>query len=102
MPAIRKYRERYEQYLPLHSISERTSSIRKRIGDRLSAFILPRFYIERRTSIDGADELFGDDEGDDLTGFEIREIARRRAELRRQVGNMEDARRSSESFGGVR
>lgn len=38
MPIWRRYRDRYAQYLPLDSISERTSSLRHRIMGRLIAF----------------------------------------------------------------
>jgi hypothetical protein len=41
IPAWRRYRNRYSQYLPLESISNHTSSIRHRITARLGRMLLP-------------------------------------------------------------
>lgn len=108
-PAVRRYRERYEQYLPLHSISgslvQHTKSLKDRIGDKIMAYILPRFHISRRGSIDNGEELyFGNEEGEDMVGFEadIADIERRREQLRREVGNMEGAREGPEDYGEPR
>lgn len=77
VPLIRKHRNRYSQYLPLHTISNRTSSLRERISDRFFSFVLP----SRRRVVDGsgvnrrgssADELaFGDEEGESMVGFDV-------------------------------
>jgi len=101
-PAVRRYQERYEQYLPLHAISgslaQRTKSLKTRIGDRIMAFISPRFNIyDRGIDIDTGEELFDDDDGPpDMLNFDFRDIQRRREQLRREVGDMEGARTSGE------
>ena len=109
IPAVRRYRERYEQYLPLHAMSgslvQHTNSLKTRIGDKIMAYILPRFQadIDRRVSLDNGEELFDHEEGEDMVGFDdIRDIERRRAQLRREVGDMQRSRRSEEDYGEVR
>ncbi|GAB7352781.1 hypothetical protein MBLNU459_g3403t1 [Dothideomycetes sp. NU459] len=109
VPAVRRYRERYEQYLPLHSISgsliQHTSSLRERIASVLTRFVLPSRYrhvedgSSRRGSLSNGDDSFGIEEGEGMIGFDVREIDRRREQLRRDVGNMADARRSSAGSG---
>ena len=67
------------------------------------AWVLPRFDVSsRRASIDHDEELFGQEEGEDMVGFDIRDIERRREQLRREVGDMEQSRRSEEDYGEVR
>lgn len=51
----------------------------------------------RRESFNNGDELFGAEEGDDLVGFDVRDVGRRREQLRREVGNMADARMNAGS-----
>ncbi len=41
LPTWRRYRNRYSQYMPLDGFSDRTSSLRTRITDRLSRLRLP-------------------------------------------------------------
>ncbi|KAL2207587.1 hypothetical protein CC79DRAFT_1333405 [Sarocladium strictum] len=41
LPAWRRYRNRYSQYIPLDGFSDRTSSLRGRITDRLSRLRIP-------------------------------------------------------------
>lgn len=63
-------------------------------------YILPNFHIDREGMMPDHDEDFADDEGEHMIGFDFRDIDRRREQLRREVGDMEGARRSSvEDFG---
>ena len=41
MPAWRRYRARYAQYLPIDSISQHTSGLRSRITSRLTGLFVP-------------------------------------------------------------
>ncbi|KXG51189.1 uncharacterized protein PGRI_067610 [Penicillium griseofulvum] len=77
IPFFRRYHQRYSQYLPLHSISAHTLSLRDRIADKVMHFFLPSRWrwgarIEHDTiSID-------DEEGEILVGMD-RDSARRGA-----------------------
>lgn len=64
------------------------------------AFILPRFQTVEEA--DNPEELYENDEVAGLAGFDIREVERRREQLRREVGDMEQSRRSVEDYGEVR
>lgn len=62
-------------------------------------YILPRFHVSDEDRYND-EEPFADDEGQDMVGFDFRDdIDRRRAQFRREVGDMDDARRSTEDFG---
>jgi hypothetical protein len=80
IPFIRRYRERYSQYLPLHTISSHTSTLRERVSDGLMRFVLR--VSSRRSHFVGQEEdresLF-DEEGEELNGFEYTPPPRRGA-----------------------
>jgi len=42
------------------------------------------------------DDLFGADEAEDMVGFNVNDVAQRRAELRREVGGMQGATANAE------
>ncbi|KAL7625387.1 hypothetical protein AAE478_004605 [Parahypoxylon ruwenzoriense] len=68
VPLWRRYRSRYSQYLPLESISNRTSSIRGRIQDAIARWIVPsRWRFSARDRV-----VAGDDDASDL-GFSSEE-----------------------------
>jgi hypothetical protein len=77
-PMVRAYREKYNQYLPLGGFTERTTSFRERILDRLAGFLLPRRHQvvsaaghSRTESGMGEEFTFEDDDGDNMFGFDI-------------------------------
>ena len=78
LPLFRKHRARYNQYLPLDTISSTSTTLR----DRFSAFITrlarpPGQVVDGREDTDG--DLFGDEEGESMVGFDFR---RREREVR--------------------
>ncbi|TKA65442.1 hypothetical protein B0A49_10770 [Cryomyces minteri] len=81
LPLIQNHRNRYQQYLPLNAISTSTTSLRHRIADTFTAFVLPN-RMKQRTVVDGSrgtgseEELFGDDEGESMVGFDINQQRR--------------------------
>jgi hypothetical protein len=75
---IRAYREKYNQYLPLDGFTERTTSFRERLLDRLAVFLLPRRHQvvsamgHSRTESGMGEELtFEDEDGDNMFGFDV-------------------------------
>ncbi|KAK2749421.1 hypothetical protein FQN57_006355 [Myotisia sp. PD_48] len=79
LPFIRRYRQRYSQYLPLNTISSRTSSLRERALDALMQFVLPSSWRHRAelAAQEESDSLFEDGELDyelELTGRETPEL----------------------------
>ncbi|KJZ71875.1 hypothetical protein HIM_08720 [Hirsutella minnesotensis 3608] len=51
LPVWRRYRNRYAQYLPLDSLSERTSSLRHRIMGRFTTFTPLATFLGGRTVV---------------------------------------------------
>jgi hypothetical protein len=56
VPIWRRYRNRYSQYLPIESLSERTSSFRHRIQGRIRDFIFNTRWRRGRDAIVVASE----------------------------------------------
>lgn len=75
VPAVKRYRSRYSQYLPLDSISQHTHSIRDRIADTITRLVVPRRMTvvdavgSRRGSVNGEEDLEASD-GDRMFGFD--------------------------------
>ncbi|KAJ5545382.1 hypothetical protein N7535_006229 [Penicillium sp. DV-2018c] len=68
IPIFRRYHQRYSQYLPLHSISAHTRSLRDRIADQVMHFFLPsRWRWGARMNHDNIS--IDDEEGEVLTGM---------------------------------
>ncbi|TKX24413.1 hypothetical protein C1H76_3360 [Elsinoe australis] len=46
LPAVRRYRSRYDQYIPLQTVTDRvaagTSTLRDRVADFITRIVLPR------------------------------------------------------------
>ena len=82
IPLYRRHRQRYSQYLPLETISQRTSSLRSRLSDAIVQFLLPSAWLHRRppggryTAADGDGSLFDEEEGEGLVGFDV-DVSRR-------------------------
>ncbi|KAI1852857.1 hypothetical protein JX265_009831 [Neoarthrinium moseri] len=70
VPLWRQYRQRYSQYLPLDTISDRTSSLRARVQGAIANLIIPsRFRMgvrERLVSAEDSDAGFDSDDGEEL------------------------------------
>ncbi|EEP78263.1 conserved hypothetical protein [Uncinocarpus reesii 1704] len=97
IPFIRRYRQRYAQYLPLHTISARTSSLRERASDALMHFVLPSAW-RRGHFVEGQDDAGSllDEEGEGMVGFEMDAARRAALERRRDDPMGTEARLSRE------
>ncbi|TVY50930.1 hypothetical protein LCER1_G008960 [Lachnellula cervina] len=96
VPAWKRYRNRYSQYLPLDAISTRTTSFRQRIQGSLTRALLPTSWREQfgrgRPSVngfDGSGSDFDEDEGEELYDVD---------DNRRQALSL-DARRARDDVG---
>ncbi|OCL14220.1 hypothetical protein AOQ84DRAFT_435833 [Glonium stellatum] len=108
LPFVRRHRHRYNQYLPVRSgfesISSGTTSLRHRISDALYALFVPTSWRHRhRAVVDGSygaehneDELFDEEEGEGMVGFDIDERRREALERRRSSVGDDDRRLSRE------
>jgi len=105
LPFVRRHRHRYNQYLPVQggmdTISSGTSSLRHRATDALYTFLVPSRWQRRHRVVDGSyasenneDELFDDEEGEGMVGFDIDERRREALERRRSGVGEEDRRLS--------
>ncbi|KAF2471213.1 uncharacterized protein BDR25DRAFT_303307 [Lindgomyces ingoldianus] len=108
VPFVRRYRSRYSQYLPMpasfEGMSTTTSSWRTRVSDALFNLFVPSSWtLRHRSVVDGSggehneDELFDDEEGEGMVGFDpIDEHRREALEQRRSMMGEEDRRLSRE------
>ncbi|KAJ5139067.1 uncharacterized protein N7515_003915 [Penicillium bovifimosum] len=83
IPIFRRYHQRYSQYLPLHSISAHTRSLRDRIADQVMYFFLPSRWRWGARINDHDNVSIDDEEGEVLTGMNA-DSARRGALERRR------------------
>jgi len=71
LPLIRKHRARYNQYLPLDTISSTSTTLRDRFSDFITRLARPPGQV-----VDGREDpegdLFGDEEGESMVGFDYR------------------------------
>lgn len=108
-PIIARYRDLPNQELPSHSFTDsaisKTVSLGHRISNRLAAIGLPW---NRRSDGEAATEgshrrgstasdSFLDEDADNMAGFDVRDVHRRREELHRQVLGMEGASRYAQT-----
>ncbi|EXJ79771.1 hypothetical protein A1O3_08054 [Capronia epimyces CBS 606.96] len=109
LPLYRRHRARYSQYLPLQSSSLLSSHLPEALQpsslrDRLSTLFLRLFLpstwafrdrFRRRESVVNADaELFDEESGEAMVGFDVQERSRRRDGMERQLANMNAATRT--------
>ncbi|KAF2640823.1 hypothetical protein P280DRAFT_469526 [Massarina eburnea CBS 473.64] len=97
-PFIHRHRSRYSQYLPMPTtLSTATSSWRTRISDALFGLFVPSYRSQGMMIDQNDDELFDDEEGEGMVGFDPIDDRRREAlEQRRSLmGTGEDERRLS-------
>ncbi|KAJ5570313.1 uncharacterized protein N7459_009743 [Penicillium hispanicum] len=85
IPFFRRHHQRYSQYLPLHTISAHTLSLRDRMADAVMRFFLPSSWrrgahVENHENID-----IDDEEGEIMIGMGM--DATRREALERHRGS---------------
>ncbi|KAJ5358492.1 uncharacterized protein N7496_010905 [Penicillium cataractarum] len=84
IPFFRRYHQRYSQYLPLHTLSAHTLSLRDRIADTIMRFFLPSSW--RRDAHlhepDNDNISIDEEEGELMVGMDM--DARRREALERR------------------
>jgi len=100
VPVWRRHRGKYSTYLPLDTISTRTTSLRQRIQTALFSHLLPStwrsdFGGERHTvnAQDGAGSDFDEEEGEEL--YEVDDGRREALSLDARRGRDDDGRRLS-------
>jgi hypothetical protein len=99
LPFVRRHRSRHSQYLPMPaSVPDLSASWRTKLSDALYNLFAPAAWRRRRRVVDGSgedhndDELFDDEEGEGMVGFDPIDDRRREAlEQRRSI--MEEERR---------
>ncbi|KAJ5202355.1 hypothetical protein N7449_004434 [Penicillium cf. viridicatum] len=84
IPFFRRYHQRYSQYLPLHSISAHTLSLRDRIADKLMHFFLPSRWRWGAHIADHDTESIDDEEGEMLVGMDMASVRRGTLEQQRR------------------
>ncbi|KAH8177353.1 hypothetical protein LIA77_02435 [Sarocladium implicatum] len=104
LPAWRRYRNRYSQYIPIDGFSDRTSSLRNRITDRLSRLRLPwrrdREVVSATGEVDhdlSDGEELGDVDEDLVRRIEALSQARRPDNTRRLSRDLEEGFRDDSS-----
>ncbi|KAJ5598316.1 hypothetical protein N7537_008400 [Penicillium hordei] len=83
-PFFRRYHQRYSQYLPLHSISAHTLSLRDRIADKVMHFCLPSRWRWGAHIADHDTESIDDEEGEILVGMDMDSVRRGTLEQQRR------------------
>ncbi|CAI7582969.1 unnamed protein product [Penicillium pancosmium] len=85
IPFLRRYQQRYSQYLPLHAISAHTLSLRDRIADTAMRLFLPSSW-RRGTHLDDHDNIsIDEEEGELMTGMTMDSVRREALEQRRGI-----------------
>ncbi|EKV12120.1 hypothetical protein PDIG_46560 [Penicillium digitatum PHI26] len=84
IPFFRRYHQRYSQYLPLHSISTHTLSLRDRIADKVMQFFLRSRWRWGAHTADHDTESIDDEEGEILVRMNIDSVRRGALEQRRR------------------
>jgi hypothetical protein len=99
LPFVRRHRSRYSQYLPMPAnVPDFSVSWRTKLSDALYNLFAPSAWARSRRVVDGSggdhndEELFDDEEGEGMVGFDPIDERRREAlEQRRSI--MEEERR---------
>ncbi|KAF1939199.1 hypothetical protein EJ02DRAFT_457149 [Clathrospora elynae] len=93
LPFIRHHRSRYSQYLPM---ADFPTTWRTKLSDALYNLFAPAAWRNQRAIVDGSgqhdDELFDDEEGEGMVGFDPVDERRREA-LEQRRSMMEEERR---------
>ncbi|KAJ5470906.1 hypothetical protein N7530_008263 [Penicillium desertorum] len=84
IPFFRRYHQRYSQYLPLHSISAHTLSLRDRIADKVMHFFLRSRWRLGAQIPDHDNISIDDEEGENMVGMNMDSDRRGALEQRRR------------------
>ncbi|RAL07754.1 uncharacterized protein BO97DRAFT_408762 [Aspergillus homomorphus CBS 101889] len=91
IPFFRRYHQRYAQYLPLHTISAHTLSLRDRIADAIMRRCLPSSWQRQHLDDQNDNISIYDEEGEIMVGMDM--DAERRGALERQRNSVADSGR---------
>ncbi|KAL2007234.1 hypothetical protein VTN00DRAFT_8672 [Thermoascus crustaceus] len=103
IPFFRRYHQRYAQYLPLHTISAHTSSLRDRVADALMHVFLPSSWRSGARLVEGhqhndhdGDSVLNEEEGENMVGMNMDPARREALERRRSTAGDAEVRLSRE------
>lgn len=103
IPFFRRYHQRYAQYLPLHTISAHTSSLRDRVADALMHVFLPSSWRSGAQLVEGhqhndhdGDSVLNEEEGENMVGMNMDPARREALERRRSTAGDAQVRLSRE------
>jgi hypothetical protein len=94
IPYFWRYHQRYSQYLPLHSISAHTLSLRDRIADAVMRFFLPASWRAGAHMADHENISIDDEEGEIMVGMNMNSARREALERRRSTAAEAEGRLS--------
>ncbi|CAI7626042.1 unnamed protein product [Penicillium bialowiezense] len=98
IPFFRRYHQRYSQYLPLHSISAHTLSLRDRVADTVMNFFLRSTWRRDADVADNDNISIDEQEGEALVGMDMNAVRRGALERRQDVGAERLGRDLEEGF----
>ncbi|CAG8260261.1 unnamed protein product [Penicillium salamii] len=98
IPFFRRYHQRYSQYLPLHSISAHTLSLRDRIADTVMDLVLRSTWRRGADMPDNDNISIDEQEGEALVGMDMDSVRRGALERRQDVGAERLGRELEEGF----
>ncbi|KAE8145308.1 hypothetical protein BDV25DRAFT_164964 [Aspergillus avenaceus] len=97
VPFFRRYHQRYSQYLPMHTISAHTSSLRDRIADAMMRLFLPTTWRQQAHFDDHHDNVsIFDEEGEIMMGMDMDPARREVLERHRSTAAEAESRLSRE------
>lgn len=94
IPFFRRYHQRYSQYLPLHTISTHTLSLRDRMADAVMRFFLPSSWRLGAHLADHDNISIDEDEGELMIGMNMDAERREALERRRSTAAEAESRLS--------
>ncbi|KAL4801704.1 hypothetical protein BDV18DRAFT_72138 [Aspergillus unguis] len=97
VPFFRRYHQRYSQYLPLETITARTSSLWERMLDAIMRRFLPSTWRQQAHISDANDNVsILDEEGEIMVGMNMDDAHREALERRRSTVAEDEGRLSRE------
>ncbi|KAJ5166469.1 uncharacterized protein N7482_005250 [Penicillium canariense] len=96
IPFFRRYHQRYSQYLPLHTISAHTLSLRDRMADAVMRFFLPSSWRRNPHIADNDNISIDEEEGELMVGMNMDAARREALERRRSTAPEPESRLSRE------
>ncbi|PYH98897.1 hypothetical protein BO71DRAFT_394856 [Aspergillus ellipticus CBS 707.79] len=100
IPFFRRYHQRYSQYLPLHTISAHTTTLRDRIADALMRRFLPSSWRQPHFDDPSDNISIYDEEGEIMVGMDMDPARREALERRRSTAPDAESRLSRELEAG--